>query len=101
MIVGASPETDRQIIRLSAALYQRYALKRVYYSAYVPVMQDHRLPALSSPPYGEKTVFTKQIGCYVIMVFKQIELLQKGTGNFSPEYDPKTQWALENMEYFL
>lgn len=100
MIVGASPETDRQIIRLSAALYQRYALKRVYYSAYVPVMQDHRLPALEQPPLWRENRLYQADWLLRYYGFQADELLQKGTGNFSPEYDPKTQWALENMEYF-
>ena len=50
MIVGASPETDCQILRLTQGLYQKYSLKRVFFSAYIPVSADSRLPALHTPP---------------------------------------------------
>ena len=50
MIVGASPETDYQILRLTEGLYQKYQLKRVFYSAYIPVSSDTRLPALDTKP---------------------------------------------------
>ena len=50
MIIGASPETDYQIIRLASGLYEKYGLKRVFYSAYVPVVSDSLLPALDTSP---------------------------------------------------
>jgi putative DNA modification/repair radical SAM protein len=50
MIIGASPETDYQIITLAAAMYDRYALKRVFYSAYIPAVEDSLLPALDAKP---------------------------------------------------
>ena len=50
MIIGASPESDRQILHLTQALYRRYSLKRVFYSAYLPVVQDPRLPAVTTRP---------------------------------------------------
>ncbi|MEJ2199539.1 MAG: putative DNA modification/repair radical SAM protein, partial [Desulfuromonadaceae bacterium] len=50
LIVGASPESDLQVLQLSESLYRRMELKRVYYSAYVPVSADNRLPALPQPP---------------------------------------------------
>ena len=50
MIVGASPETDYHILQLSEGMYQKYGLKRVFYSAYIPVSDDTRLPALDTKP---------------------------------------------------
>ena len=50
MIVGASPETDYQILKLTEGMYQKYSLKRVFYSAYIPVTEDTRLPALDTKP---------------------------------------------------
>jgi len=50
LVVGASPEPDRTIVSLAEALYRRYGLRRVYYSAFIPVAPDARLPAISSPP---------------------------------------------------
>ena len=51
MIVGASPETDYHILKLTEGMYQKYSLKRVFYSAYIPVAEDTRLPALDTKPY--------------------------------------------------
>ena len=50
MIVGASPETDYHILKLTEGMYQKYSLKRVFYSAYIPVAEDTRLPALDTKP---------------------------------------------------
>lgn len=50
MIVGASPETDYHILQLTEGLYNKYHLKRVFYSAYIPVTEDTRLPALDTKP---------------------------------------------------
>ncbi|MGN0983217.1 MAG: putative DNA modification/repair radical SAM protein, partial [Gemmiger sp.] len=50
MIIGATPETDRQIIGLTEGLYKKYALKRVFFSAYLPIVQDSRLPSLDTKP---------------------------------------------------
>ena len=50
MIIGASPESDRSIVKISENLYQKYQLKRVYYSAYIPVNQDNLLPAVTTEP---------------------------------------------------
>lgn len=50
MIIGASPETDYQILRLTEGLYQKYSLKRVFFSAYIPVAEDSLLPALDTKP---------------------------------------------------
>ncbi len=49
MIVGASNETDLQVIQLSSHFYKQYDLKRVYYSGYVPMLSDSRLPAIGTP----------------------------------------------------
>ena len=50
MIIGATPESDRQILRLTEGLYRKYALKRVFYSAYIPLVEDRSLPALNTAP---------------------------------------------------
>lgn len=50
MIIGATPETDRHIMDLTEGLYRKYSLKRVFYSAYLPVVEDRRLPALHTAP---------------------------------------------------
>ena len=70
LIVGATPETDLKIMKLSESLYQNLKLKRVYYSAYVSINQDSNLPTLSSPPLLRKIGYIKLIGYFVFMVLK-------------------------------
>lgn len=100
MIVGASPESDRQIIRLSASLYQKYQLKRVYYSAYVPVTQDNRLPAVAAPPLWRENRLYQADWLLRFYGFQADELLCGKEENFSPFFDPKVQWALANISCF-
>jgi predicted DNA-binding helix-hairpin-helix protein len=50
MIIGATPESDRQILKLTAGLYKKYSLKRVFFSAYTPVVEGRNLPALDTKP---------------------------------------------------
>jgi putative DNA modification/repair radical SAM protein len=100
MIVGASPENDRQIMELAGAFYRHYGLKRVYYSAYVPVNKDERLPALSAPPLWREHRLYQGDWLLRYYGFSADELLRGGEGNFSPYFDPKTQWALANLHFF-
>ncbi len=98
MIVGASPETDGQILRLSEAMYRKYDLKRVYYSSYLPVVQDPLLP-------DEKTGLLREHRLYQadwllrFYGFTSDEISPLGE-NLPTEYDPKCAWALRNMQYF-
>ena len=69
MIIGATPETDYTILNLSAALYQKYGLRRVYYSAYMPVSNNPLLPALGTSRCCASTGSIRRIGCYVFMAF--------------------------------
>jgi len=100
MIVGASPENDRQIITLADSLYRRYKLKRVYYSAYIPVVKDNRLPALSAPPLWRENRLYQADWLLRFYGFQAEELLDGSEGNFSPNYDPKIQWALNHLHVF-
>ena len=98
MIVGASPETDGQILRLSEAMYRKYDLKRVYYSSYLPVVHDPLLP-------DEKTGLLREHRLYQadwllrFYGFTSEEISPMGE-NLPIEYDPKCAWALRNMQYF-
>ncbi len=66
MIIGATPENDRQILRLTEDLYHRYQMKRVFYSAYIPVVEDNRLPAKETvPPLWREHRLSRQTGCFV------------------------------------
>ncbi len=101
MIVGASPESDRQILFLAQRLYQSYALKRVYYSAYVPVSADVRLPPPGSTAelHREHRLYQADwlIRCYK---FDARELLSEDSAFLDQDLDPKAAWALRHPECF-
>ena len=101
MIVGATPETDYQIINLSAALYQKYELKRVFYSAYMPVMTGANLPALDAPPQLLREHRLYQADWLLRFYhFDAKELLDEKNPNFNPLVDPKCNWALNHYDFF-
>jgi predicted DNA-binding helix-hairpin-helix protein len=100
MVIGASPESDLQIMRLSNALYHRYALKRVYYSAYVPVNEDSRLPALSTPPLQREHRLYQADWLLRFYGFTPDELLSPDAPWLDSELDPKCSWALRHPGSF-
>ena len=100
LIVGATPDTDRQIVTLSEQLYQRLDLKRVYYSAFIPVMQDSRLPALPRSPLRREHRLYQADWLLRYYGFSAHELLDETTPNLDSELDPKTGWALRHLELF-
>ncbi len=101
MIIGASPENDLQIMRLSAGLYQKYGLKRVFYSAYIPVVEDKNLPALqSAPPLLREHRLYQADFLLRQYKFNYQEILSEANPNFNPYLDPKCNWALHNPHFF-
>lgn len=99
MIVGASPESDAHILKLSEFMYNTYKLKRVYYSSYNAVNTDTSLlPATSVPLLREHRLYQAD---WLLRYygFTADEITEKD-GNLSPEYDPKCAWALRHMEFF-
>ena len=98
MIVGASPEADGQILRLSQALYQKNGLKRVYYSSYVPVVQDKLLPTVGAGQLREHRLYQAD-WLLRFYGFTVEEIVEEGE-NLSMEFDPKCAWALRNMHLF-
>ncbi len=101
MIVGASPETDRQILSLSAALYKKYRLKRVFYSAYMPVVADPRLPALTArPPLLREHRLYQADFLLRYYGFRAAEIVDPAHPNLNPFIDPKCNWALNHLELF-
>ena len=98
MIVGASPESDGQILRLTEALYRHMGLKRVYYSSYIPVVKSAKLPEVSAGLLREHRLYQAD---WLIRYygFDVNEICGEGD-NLSPEYDPKCAWALRNMHLF-
>ena len=101
LMVGASPESDLRIITLSENLYDKLGLKRVYYSAYVPVTTDPRLPAhIAAPPLLREHRLYQADWLLRFYGFSSHELLDAGTPNLDPECDPKTGWALRHRNLF-
>lgn len=101
MIVGATAETDYQILKLSSALYKRYALKRVFFSAYIPVSNNPLLPApATKPPLLREHRLYQADWLLRFYGFSADELLDEQHCNFNPYLDPKCNWALNHMEQF-
>jgi len=100
MIIGASPENDFQILRLSQGLYKKMNLKRVYYSAYVPVSDDNRLPVLSAPPLLREHRLYQADWLLRFYGFSAEEILSDDAPNLDETFDPKTAWALRHPEFF-
>ncbi len=101
LIVGATPESDAKILNLSQALYDNYNLKRVYYSAYVPVVKDNPLlPVISHPPVLREHRLYQADWLIRFYGFRANELLKNNTDNFDLNFDPKTSWALSNLNDF-
>lgn len=100
LIVGATPESDLKIIKLSANLYQKMKLKRVYYSAYVSINQDKLLPTLNEPPLLRENRLYQADWLLRFYGFKAEELLNESNPNFNPILDPKCDWAIRNIEKF-
>ncbi len=100
LIIGATPDTDYNILHLSQKLYQKYGLKRVYYSAYTPVNTGKHLPTLLHPPtLREHRLYQGDwlLRCYG---FKVEELLDSQNPYFDTLLDPKTSWALHHLDHF-
>jgi putative DNA modification/repair radical SAM protein len=100
LVIGASPDDDRTIIRLAGALYSRLGLRRVYYSAFVPVSTDPRLPLVGSPPLLREHRLYQADWLLRFYGFRPEELLPEGESNFSAEIDPKMAWALRHPDFF-
>lgn len=100
MIIGASPETDLQIIRLSGDLYRRFDLKRVYYSAFQRLNDDPRLPASPRPPLLREHRLYQADWLMRFYRFAPEEILDEDHPLLDRDLDPKTSWALRNPQAF-
>jgi len=98
--VGATSDPDLQILRLSESIYHKFHLKRVYYSAYVPVARHPNLPDLIKPPLLREHRIYQADWLLRFYGFNADELLDDKNPNFAEDYDPKTDWALRNLHYF-
>ncbi|MCM1381980.1 MAG: putative DNA modification/repair radical SAM protein [Muribaculaceae bacterium] len=101
MIIGATPDTDFQILRLSEAMYGKYRLKRVFYSAYIPVGDQKVLPpAGTKPPLLREHRLYQADWLLRFYGFKAEEILDEQHQQFNPLLDPKCNWALHHPEQF-
>lgn len=101
MIIGASGETDYHLLLTTQKLYQAYDLKRVFYSAYVPVNEDSNLPAPGTPPPLLREHRLYQADWLLRFYgFEADELLSENRPNFNDQLDPKCDWALRHLELF-
>ena len=101
MIVGATPESDYQIMSVAQGLYDKFALKRVFYSAYVSINEDKELPALhtGTPLLREHRLYQAD-WLMRFYQFRAEELLNEHRPNFNILLDPKCDWALQHLEQF-
>jgi putative DNA modification/repair radical SAM protein len=101
MIIGASPESDYSIMKLASGLYGQYGLKRVFYSAYIPAVEDSLLPAIDSkPPLLREHRLYQADFLLRQYQFAVEEILSEQAPNFNPYLDPKCNWAVNNMQHF-
>ena len=102
MIIGATPESDYQILNVAESLYKNFELKRVFYSAFVHVNEDSNLPARTEagPPLLREHRLYQADWLLRFYGFEAKELLSEKNPNFNVLIDPKCNWALEHLEIY-
>ena len=100
LIVGASPEDDRRILGLAQDLYLAYDVRRVYYSAYIPLVEDPRLPAMVRPPLLREHRLYQADWLFRFYGFRAEEIVSDERPFLEEDLDPKTAWALRNLSFF-
>ena len=100
MIVGATPETDFQILNLSAALYRSFDLKRVFFSAYLPVTQDPRLPQTTGVQLNREHRLYQADWLMRFYHYEVGELIDEANPFLAHDVDPKANWALNHLDLF-
>ena len=99
MIISATPESDFQILNLASALYRTLSLKRVFFSAYLPVSTDKRLPESGVQLNREHRLYQAD---WLMRFYKfdAAELIDEAHPFLDPQLDPKANWALNHLECF-
>ena len=101
MIIGATPETDRTILKMSESLYKTFFMKRVYFSAYIPVVSSPKLPGVfQSPPLMREHRLYQADWLLRFYGFEADEILDGPEENLDTEVDPKVSWALRHLDHF-
>lgn len=101
IVVGATPESDKEILHTANAFYENFSLKRVYYSGYIPISNDSRLPVIGSqPPLIRENRLYQADWLMRFYGFKVQEILNDIHPNLEADVDPKLSWALRNLDQF-
>ena len=100
MIIGATPESDFQILNLSAALYRTLSLKRVFFSAYLPVNSDARLPDASAVQLNREHRLYQADWLMRFYKYDVTEIIDENNPFLDPLLDPKANWAVNHLEHF-
>ena len=101
VIIGATPDTDKQILTLASALYKRPSFKRVYYSGYIPInTNDSRLPVIAKPPLVRENRLYQADWLMRFYDFKASEIVNDTHPDLDLDVDPKMGWALRNPSFF-
>ncbi len=101
MVIGATPETDLEILYLANGFYKKFNMRRVYYSGYVPVSNDNRLPAIGTPvPMIRENRLYQADWLMRNYGFKVNEIVDRENPLLDMDIDPKLSWALRNLHLF-
>ena len=101
MVIGATPETDMEIMHMADSFYRKFSLKRVYYSGYIPISHDDRLPMIGTqPPLTRENRLYQTDWLMRFYGFHVNELLNDANPHLDIDIDPKLSWALRNLHHF-
>ena len=101
MVIGATPETDHDILYMANGFYKAMNMRRVYYSGYVPISNDNRLPAIGTPvPMIRENRLYQADWLMRFYGFKVNEIVNKENPLLDIDIDPKLSWALRNLDLF-
>lgn len=100
VIIGATPESDFHILALSASLYKKVSLKRMFYSAYLPVVQDKRLPSTDAIQLNREHRLYQADWLLRFYGFDVSEIIDQAHPFLDLDVDPKANWALNNLDFF-
>lgn len=101
MVIGATPETDQQILMMADIFYRKFQLRRVYYSGYVPISTDNRLPAIGTPvPIVRENRLYQADWLIRFYDFNVQEIVNNESPLLEMDIDPKLSWALRNLDLF-
>ena len=101
MVIGATPETDKEIMHMADSFYRKFSLKRVYYSGYIPISHDDRLPMIGTqPPLTRENRLYQTDWLMRFYGFHVNELLNDANPHLDIDIDPKLSWALRNLHHF-